>query len=533
MATAPADPLELALASARLAAVCDEMGAVLRHSAFSPNIRNRLDYSCAVFDAEGSLAAQAAHIPVHLGSMAYAMQGVVAAIAWQPSDVWVFNDPYLGGTHLPDVTLVAPVFLDGRFGDRPIAFVADRAHHADIGSDTPGSMPIASRLDEEGMLIPPTRLVAGGVLDAALLARFGASTRNPRQVEGDFAAQIAACRVGAVRVAALAADLEQRLGSLFDGGAFAAMLATLNDHAERLAAATLAAIPDGRYAFTDLLDDDGLGTRDLPIAVAITVRSGRLTVDFTGTALQAAGNVNCPISVAAAGVLYCFRCLMPDEMPMCAGTFRAITLAAPLGCLVNAERPAAVAAGNVETSSRIVDAVFGALAQACPERIPAASQGTMNNLAMGSAAPGREWDYYETIGGGMGASPTTPGLSSVQTHMTNTRNSPIEVLELGFPLRVRRYARRQGSGGAGRHRGGDGIVRELEFLAAATVTVLSERRARGPWGLAGGQAGAPGINRLNGDAQLGKFSWKVGAGDVLTIETPGGGGWGPPSDAAE
>jgi N-methylhydantoinase B len=335
--------------------------------------------------------------------------------------------------------------------------------------------------------------------------------------------------VGAARIAALAGDLERRMGP----GGFARMLVVLNDHAERLAAASLAAIPDGRYAFTDLLDDDGLGNHDLPIAVAITVHHGHIAVDFTGTALATAGNVNCPISVAAAGVLYCFRCLMPDDVPMCAGTFRAITLSAPLGCLVNAERPAAVAAGNVETSSRIVDAVFGALAQALPERIPAASQGTMNNLALGSAEPGREWDYYETIGGGMGASPAGPGLSVVQTHMTNTRNTPIEVLELGFPLRMRRYARRQGSGGAGLHRGGDGIVRELEFLAAATVTVLSERRARGPWGLAGGADGAPGINRLNGEDQPGKFTWKVDAGDVLCIETPGGGGWGTPPEEAE
>lgn len=518
MSGAAADPLELALAAARLAAVCDEMGATLRQSAFSTNIRDRLDFSCAVFDADGLLAAQAAHIPVHLGSMAYAMQGVVAGIEWRDGDVWVFNDPYLGGTHLPDVTLVAPVFL----GEAPVAFVADRAHHADIGSDTPGSMPIASSLEQEGMIIPPTRLVAAGALDAATLARFGASTRNPRQVEGDFAAQIAACHVGVARVTALAADLERRLGA----DALARMLATLNDHAERLAAASLAAIPDGRYAFTDLLDDDGLGHRDLPIAVTITVRAGRITVDFTGTAPATEGNVNCPISVAAAGVLYCFRCLMPDEVPMCAGTFRAITLSAPVGCLVNAERPAAVAAGNVETSSRIVDAVFGALAQALPQRIPAASQGTMNNLALGSAAQGAGWDYYETIGGGMGASAARAGLSSQQTHMTNTRNTPVEVLELGFPLRVRRYARRHGSGGAGLHRGGDGIVRELEFLAPATVTVLSERRARGPWGLAGGEPGAPGRNLLNSTEQPAKFTGSVATGDVLTIESPGGGGWG-------
>ena len=519
---APVDPVELALFAAQLAATCDEMGAVLRHSAFSPNIRDRLDYSCAVFDAAGELAAQAAHIPVHLGSMAYAMKGVVARIDWRPGDVYVFNDPYLGGTHLPDVTAVAPVFAGEGGGDlagaKPIAFVADRAHHADIGADTPGSMPIATILDDEGEVIPPTRLVRDGEVDGAQMARFAALTRNPRQVEGDFTAQLSACGVGARRVASLAA----RAGA----DRFAAMLVALNDHAERLAHASLVAIPDGEYRCTDHLDDDGLGHADLAIAVTLRVRGGRVEVDFTGTAPAVAGNVNCPISVAAAGALYCFRCLMPDEVPMCAGSFRAITLVAPPGCLVNARAPSAVAAGNVETSQRIVDAVFGALAQALPDRIPAASQGTMNNLAMGSAEAGHAWDYYETIGGGMGASPRGDGLSCVQVHMTNTLNTPIEVLELAYPVRVRRYARRHGSGGAGRHRGGDGIVREYEFLRPATVTVLSERRTHAPWGLAGGAPGAPGINRLNGETQPGKFCWKVAPGDVLGIETPGGGGWG-------
>lgn len=519
------DPVELALFAAQLAATCDEMGATLRHSAFSPNIRDRLDYSCAVFDAAGELAAQAAHIPVHLGSMAYAMKGVVARIDWRPGDVYVFNDPYLGGTHLPDVTAVAPVFLDDGIGARPIAFVADRAHHADIGADTPGSMPIATILDDEGEIIPPTRLVIAGEVDAAQMARFAAATRNPRQVEGDFTAQLSACAVGVKRVAEIAAR-SVAAGAAEGAARFARLLAALNDHAERLAHASLATIPDGEYRFIDRLDDDGLGHADLAIAVTLRVAGGRVAVDFTGTAPAVAGNVNCPIPVAAAGALYCFRCLMPDEVPMCAGSFRAISLIAPEGCLVNARAPSAVAAGNVETSQRIVDAVFGALAQALPDRIPAASQGTMNNLAMGSAEAGRGWDYYETIGGGMGASARGDGLSCVQVHMTNTLNTPIEVLELAFPVRVRRYARRHGSGGAGRHRGGDGIVREYEFLRAATVTVLSERRTHAPWGLAGGAPGVPGVNRLNGEAQPGKFSWPVAPGDVLSIETPGGGGWG-------
>lgn len=523
------DPVELALFSSRLAAVCDEMGATLRHSAFSPNIRDRLDFSCAVFDAKGELAAQAAHIPVHLGSMAFAMRGVIGGIDWRAGDVYVFNDPYLGGTHLPDVTAVAPVFLGHGAGAQLIGFVADRAHHADIGSDTPGSMPIARTLAEEGTIIAPTRLVIEGAVDATQMARFAAATRNPRQVEGDFTAQLSACKVGAARVAAIAARLAA-LGDANDTTSpterFAALLAALNDHADRLAYASLIAIPDGEYRFVDRLDDDGLGHADLAIAVTLRVAGGAIEVDFTGTADAVAGNVNCPLPVAAAGALYCFRCLMPDEVPMCAGSFRAITLTAPVGCLVDARSPSAVAAGNVETSQRIVDAVFGALAQALPDRIPAASQGTMNNLAMGSAEPGHAWDYYETIAGGMGASSRTDGLSCVQVHMTNTLNTPIEVLELAFPVRVTRYARRNGSGGDGQQRGGDGVIREYEFLREATVTVLSERRTHVPWGLAGGEAGAPGRNALNGETQPGKFSCRVATGDVLTIETPGGGGWG-------
>jgi N-methylhydantoinase B len=508
------DPIELALFEARLAAVCDEMGAVLRRTAFSPNIRERLDYSCAVFDAGGELVAQAAHIPVHLGSMAYAMRGIVSRRRWVPGEMIVVNDPYLGGTHLPDVTVIAPVFV----ADTLIAFVADRAHHADIGADTPGSMPIAELLDDEGVVIPPTRLVVDGRIDAEVMLRFTVSTRDPQRVEGDFTAQVSACRVGATRVAALAAERG------LEG--WTAALRELDAYAARLAHASLSAIPDGEYRCTDLLDDDGLGTFDLPISVTLRVAAGSVDVDFTGTAAQVRGNVNCPLSVAAAGVIYAFRCLMPPETPACAGSFRALRIHAPEGSLLNATRPHAVAAGNVETSSRVVDVVLGALALALPERIPAASQGTMNNLAMGSGAAGASWDYYETLGGGMGAHPAGAGLSCVQTHMTNTLNTPIEVLEMSFPLRVRRYARRHGSGGAGRHAGGDGLVREFEFLATAQVTVLSERRRHAPWGAAGGSAGAMGVNRINGETLPGKFSLRVNPGDRLSIETPGGGGWG-------
>ena len=509
--------IELGLFASRIEAVCDEMGAVLRRSAFSPNIRDRLDYSCAVFDAQGELCAQAAHIPVHLGSMAYAMRDIVDGMAWQPGDMVVVNDPFLGGTHLPDVTVIAPVFASAALGGGLLGFVANRAHHADIGGSSPGSMPISTTLAEEGIVIPPSYLMRAGELDQALLQQILASTGNQHELQGDFSAQISANHSGV-----------QRLAELVDGlGAvrWREALAELNDYAERLAREALRRIPAGEYRFCDYLDDDGLGNRDLAIHASLWVSNEGIAVDFTGTAPQTTGNVNCPLSVAAAGVYYVFRCLMPPQTPACAGAFRAITLQAPLGCLLNAERPAAVAAGNVETSSRVVDVICGALAQALPEQIPAASHGGMNNLAMGARSP-RRWDYYETMGGGMGAGMHGGGLSAVQTHMTNTLNTPIEVLERNYPLRLRRYGIRRGSGGVGQRFGGDGLVREFEFLAPAEVTLLTERRRYAPWGLAGGGDGVKGENRLNGELLPGKCVLEVQTGDRLSIATPGGGGWG-------
>ena len=508
-------PGELNIFASRLDAVCEEMGLVLRNAAFSPNIRDRLDFSCAVFDDAGELCAQAAHIPVHLGSMAFAMRDIVGDVDWQPGDQLILNDPYLGGTHLPDVTVIAPVFAD----DALCAFVVNRAHHADIGADSPGSMPISSRLEDEGLVIPPTHLVRAGCLLAGSLERFCSATRNPAEAEGDFAAQLAANRAGAARLGAVIAR--------YGVAAFRRGIGELNAYAERLAADTLSAIPPGRYLFADVLDDDGQGSCDIPIRVALEIGEGRVVADFTGTAGQVAGNVNCPLAVAAAAVYYVFRCLMPPQTPACAGTFRRIRLIAPEGCLVNARRPAAVAAGNVETSTRLVDVVLGALARALPGRIPAASHGSMNNLAMGSARPGRAWDYYETIGGGMGAGRDGGGLSGVQTHMTNTLNTPVEVLEGRFPVRVLRYALRRGSGGAGQRPGGDGLVREFAFLEQAHFTLLTERRRPAPWGIAGGGPGRPGLNLLNGRALPAKYEGTAAAGDRLRIETPGGGGYGP------
>lgn len=511
--------IELSVFASRIEAVCEEMGAVLKRAAFSPNIRDRLDFSCAVFDAAGSLSAQAAHIPVHLGSMAYAMGGIVASLEWAPGDMVVVNDPFLGGTHLPDVTLIAPLFVDGEL----VAFAANRAHHADIGAESPGSMPLSRRLDEEGLVIPPTYLLRGGEPDTVEFERLMAPMRNPHVSRGDFSAQIAANRVALTRLGALI----ERLGTR----GFLDRLSAYNDYARRMAASALRRIPDGEYRFTDVMDGDGQGAEDLAIACRITADGGRMRVDFDGSAAQVDGNVNCPLSVTAAGVLYAFRCLMPDAVPGCVGTFRDIALSAPEGCLLNARRPAAVAAGNVETSMRVVDAVLGALAQALPDVIPAASHGGMNNLALGWHEGDAPWDYYETMGGGLGGGPSHPGASAVQAHMTNTLNTPIEVLEGHYPLRVRRYALRRGSGGAGRHPGGDGIVRELEFLGPARYTLLTERRRHAPWGLRGGAGGAPGENRLNGEPLPPKCTGRVAPGDRLSLVSPGGGGWGEPAEA--
>ena len=507
------DAITLNIFSSRMDAVCEEMGVVLRNAAFSPNIRDRLDFSCAVFDARGELCAQAAHIPVHLGSMAYAMADVVARMEWHLGDMVVLNDPFLGGTHLPDVTLIAPLYRDGKLA----AFVVNRAHHADIGADAPGSMPISSRIEEEGLVLEPVHLIREGRMDSGVLETLVENTRNPDDAHGDFTAQISANRAGLLRLGDLVA--ERGLAEFRRG------LEALNDYSERLALAALAVIPDGNYTFKDYMDDDGQGTLDIPIQVRLSVSRGRVDVDFTGTSEQVAGNINCPLSVAAAAVYYVFRCLMPTHTPACAGAFRPIGLRAPRGCLLNAQYPAAVAAGNVETSSRVVDVIMGALARAVPELIPAASHGGMNNLAMGSDVPGNRWGYYETIGGGMGAGPAGGGHSAVQTHMTNTLNTPVEVLEARYPLRVVRYALRRGTGGSGARPGGAGLIRELEFLAPTQLSLLTERRRHAPWGIGGGGDGARGRNLLNGKPLPAKVALQVERGDRLRIETPGGGGY--------
>ncbi len=508
------DAISLAVFASRLESICDEMGLVLRLAAFSPNIRERLDFSCAIFDVDGGLCAQAAHIPVHLGSMAFAMQSIVGRIEWHEGDQLILNDPYLGGTHLPDITLIAPVFVAGRLQ----AFVVNRAHHADIGASAPGSMPVSSSLEEEGMVIGPVHLLRQGQRVEAVWDAIFQATAGDGGAQGDIAAQISANAAGLAR-------LRDTIEATSEA-AFAAGLAELNAYGRRLARAALREIPDGSYYFEDYLDDDGQGHRDLLICARVKVHEGRVAVDFSGTSAQVEGNVNCPLSVAAAGVYYVFRCLMPPQTPACAGVFSDISLNAPEGCLLNARYPAAVAAGNVETSTRVVDVIIGALAQVIPERMAAASHGSMNNLAMGSRQGQHGWDYYETLGGGMGANLQAEGLDAVQTHMTNTLNTPVEVLEQHYPLRIQRYALRRGSGGAGLHCGGDGLVREIRFLEAAEVTLLTERRRYAPWGLQGGEPGKTGHNLLNGRELPPKCHVHVEAGDSLRIETPGGGGYG-------
>jgi len=510
------NPVELSIFANRIEAVCDEMGAALQRAAFSPNIRDRLDYSCAVFDANGELCAQAAHIPVHLGSMAFAMRGIIEGIDWRDGDMIILNDPYMGGTHLPDVTVIAPVFTD----QQVLGFVANRAHHADIGAEQPGSMPLSTSLQQEGLVIQPQKLVEHGVINEARMNRLMEPMRNPAESTGDFSAQIAANRRGSHRLI----ELIQQMGTQRYSGA----LEALNNYAEQLAISCLNAIPDGEYHFSDVLDDDGLGHADIEIRAGIVVQQGRIDVDFKGTSSQVRGNVNCPISVTAAAVYYVFRCLLPPQAPACAGSFRPISITAEQGSLLNATYPAAVAAGNVETSTRIVDVVLGALAQAIPAKIPAASHGSMNNLAMGSSGgeAGQVWDYYETIGGGMGASSVADGVDAVQTHMTNTLNTPVESLEMTFPIRVNRYQVRKDSGGNGTHKGGSGIVREFEFLQPAKATLLTERRTHSPWGLHGAGNGLRGRNLLNHKAIKAKENFLLQAGDILTIETAGGGGWG-------
>src|SRR5690349_17214980 len=511
------DPTTLEIYRALFTSVAEEMGVALRRTAFSPNIKERRDYSCAVFDAAGRVIAQGDHMPVHLGSMPMAVAAALAEIDIAPGDVVALNDPFAGGTHLPDVTLVMPVAIRRRI----LFYVANRAHHADIGGATPGSMGLATDIYGEGIRIPPVRLVRSGSLDRDTMRLLLANVRGNVERRGDFDAQIGSLKTGAARLLEI---IERR------GKREASEYATqLINYSARLMRHTILTIPDGSYEAEDVLDDDGVEDRVVPIRVRVTIKGERATVDFSGSAPQVAGAINAVEAITVSAVSYVFRCLIDGEAPASAGLVEPIQVIAPRGTVVNANPPASVAGGNVETSQRIVDVLFKALAQALPDRIPAASQGTMNNLTIGGidTRTGQEFSYYETVAGGMGARPGADGMSGVHTHMTNSLNTPAEALEYAYPLRVREYRLRKGSGGAGKQRGGDGVIREIETLVPSRMSLLCDRRKRGPYGLFGGNDGSPGLNLLNGKQKLpSKGSHELKAGDRIRIETPGGGGWG-------
>ncbi|MFN2469099.1 MAG: hydantoinase B/oxoprolinase family protein [Gaiellaceae bacterium] len=486
--------IELQIVGGALRGIAEEMGAVLVRSAFSANIKERRDCSTALFDARGRMIVQAEHIPVHLGAMPDAVAAVVE-LDPEPGETYVLNDPFTGGTHLPDVTLVSRT---------EVGFAVTRAHHADVGGSEPGSLPAESReLFQEGLVLPPVRL-SDDVLRILL-----ANVRNPDERRGDLRAQLAAQRLAERRVAELCARRgREAVEASMDG---------LHAYSERVVRAAIERLPDGRYEAADVVEAiEG----PLELRAAVTVAGDGVEIDFAGTAAQHAGNLNCPLPVTRSACYFVVRCLTAPDLPASGGAFEPVTVRAPEGTLLNARPPAAVVAGNVETSSRIVDLVFSAFGQALD--VPAHGQGTMNNVSLGS----ERFTYYETIGGGQGACPGGPGPSGVHVAMSNTLSTPTEAIELAYPLRVRRHALRPGSGGAGRFRGGEGVTRELEALEPCRLSILSDRRLHAPKGAAGGQDGAVGRNLLNGEVLPGKTTRALAAGDVVTIETPGGGGFG-------
>lgn len=534
----PHDPIEFEIFKNLFRSIAEEMGVTLCRTGFSPNIKERLDYSCALYDAAGETIAQGDHLPVHLGAMPLSVRAAIDHVPMRPGDTVILNDPFRGGTHLPDITLVTPVFLTAKPAAKPAArpafFVANRAHHSDVGGMSPGSMPLAREVFQEGLIIPPIKLVAGGRIVPDVLALILANVRTPDEREGDLTAQIAANRTGEARLL----DLVRRYGHRRT----ARYAALTQDYAERILRRTIAQIPDGTYTFADALDNDGFSHSPVNIRCTIRIAGDSAEVDFTGTDLQTTGGVNANLAITLSATLYAFRCLVTEDVLYNAGISRPITVIAPPGTVVNARHPSAVAGGNVETSQRITDVVLGALSQALPHRIPAASQGTMNNVTLGGTFPpsdpraGQPFAYYETAGGGMGGRPDgtgggLPGLSGVHTHMSNTRNTPIEALEQALPLRIRTYALRQGSGGAGQYPGGEGLIREYEVLAETSATLLTDRRNSPPYGLQGGSPGAPGRNtltRADGTVEPlpAKARLELHPGDRLRIETPGGGAYG-------
>ncbi len=522
MMAALADPIEFEIFKNLFLSIAEEMGITLCRTGFSPNIKERLDYSCAIYDERGEAIAQGDHMPVHLGAMPLSVQAAIEHVAMEPGDVVILNDPFRGGTHLPDITLVQPIFV----GDEsaPSFYVANRAHHSDVGGMSPGSMPLAQEVFQEGLILPPIKLVRRGETCQDIMALILANVRTPIEREGDLSAQIAANRVGEARLRAVVARYGLERVRHY--------ARAVQDYAERIMRDTISRIPDGAYSFDDVMDDDGFSRERIGIRAMVRIAGDTAEVDFAGTELQTDGGVNANFAITLAASIYCFRCLVQEDVLYNSGISRAVRVLAPLGTIVNARHPAAVAGGNVETSQRITDVVLGALAKALPEVIPAASQGTMNNVTLGGVrADGSAFAYYETMGGGMGGRNGLAGLSGLHTHMSNTRNTPIEAIEHYLPLRIRSYALREGSGGAGEYPGGEGMRREYEMLTDTSVTLLSERRTGHPYGVQGGGAGGCGVNtvlRVDGsvEAVSAKARLQLRRGDRLRIESPGGGGYG-------
>jgi len=532
------DPIELEVFKNLYHSIAEEMGAALRRTAFSPNIKERRDYSCAVFDAAGEVIAMGDHMPVHLGSMPMSVKAAIEAGEMGPGDIVILNDPFRGGTHLPDITLVAPVYVEGRRprGRRPVRpdfHVASRAHHADVGGTYAGSMGLCSEIYQEGLRIPPVKLMRAGSMNGEVLSLLLNNVRTPEEREGDLGAQIAACHTGAERL--------RELCSRYGVARVQSAAAELLDYSAELMQAFLAKLPEGKYHAKDFLDGASPAAPPVGIAVEVSIsresgqgrRRTKVVVDFSGSDPQVESSINAVAAITFSACFYVFRCLLAEDVPATAGLMRSVQVIAPEGTIVNARPPAAVAGGNVETSQRIVDVLLRALAQVIPDRIPAAASGTMNNLTIGGIDPktGAPFAYYETIAGGMGGRPGKTGVSGVHTHMTNSLNTPAEALEYAYPLRVRKYSLRPNSGGSGKYRGGDGIIREIEVLADCQVTLLADRRSRGPWGLDGGMDGAPGaasVTRKDGktEAMPGRYSTRLSAGERVRIESPGGGGYG-------
>ncbi len=514
------NPILLEVFKNRFSSIADEMGVVLQRTSFSPNIKERKDFSCAIFNKNGDLIAQAAHIPVHLGSMPMSVRYLIENVKLENGDMVILNDPFKGGTHLPDITIVAPVYYKNEI----IFYVANRAHHSDIGGVSAGSMPIATSLFQEGLIIPPIKLIKKGILDTEIMDFIKNNVRTPEEREGDFSAQINANNSGIKRLKEIIEKYGKKEVEKYSNA--------LLDYTEKIMRKFIKSIPDGEYTFTDYMEDDGIKTKDIKINVKIKIENDKAIIDFSDSDFQVEGSINAVKAITTSAVFYVFRSLIEDDIPTNAGCLKPIKIITKEKTVVDAKFPSAVSAGNVETSQRIVDVLLGALSEALPDKVPAASQGTMNNITIGGINPKNEehFTYYETIGGGMGASAKTDGESAIQSHMTNTLNTPIEALEFEYPFLIEKYKIRENSGGKGLKNGGNGIIREYKFLTDVEITVISERRKIPPYGLFGGSSAETGKNYVvkNGKKteKEGKFSDKLLKGDKLIIETPGGGGFG-------